>query len=157
MFDIFYEPLLFDLYYFTKRTEDNIPAVDETTPVFKDIFIRDIVSRNSNRAMFFNGLPEMNISNINVENAFITSDSGAELSESENITLKDVTIIPSEGPALILNNVKNVRIDKLAVPDSVDTIVKITGNRNNNIMLPENIDKKKIIRENPTQKNIVAF
>lgn len=146
MFNIIHEPLLFDLYYFTRKTDD-IPAVDETTPVFKNIYISDIVSRNSNKAMFFNGLPEMNITNINVQNAFITSRIGAELSESENIKLKNVTVIPSEGAALILNNIKNVEFDNFSAPENMETIVKITGNRNSNIKLPQNIDKKRIIQE----------
>ncbi|MDR2148698.1 MAG: glycoside hydrolase family 28 protein [Tannerella sp.] len=144
MFNIVNEPLLFDLYYFTRKT-DEIPVADETTPVFKDIYIKDIVSRNSNKAMFFNGLPEMNITNINVENAFITSKFGAELSEAENIKLKNVTVAPDEGAALILNNIKNAVFDHFSAPDSLKTIVKITGNRNSNIRLPGNIDKKKII------------
>ncbi len=38
--------------------------------------------------MFFNGLPEMNIENINLENAFITARYGAEFSESKDIILK---------------------------------------------------------------------
>lgn len=146
MFDIFYEPLLFDLYYFTKKTEE-VPAVDETTPVFKNIFIRDIVSRNSNRAMFFNGLPEMNIENINIENAFITSKIGAELSEAQNIKLKNLTVIACEGPSLILNNVKHLDVNNLFIPDTLNTMVKIMGNRNENIKLPKGIDNKKIIRE----------
>lgn len=158
MFDIFYEPLLFDLYYFTRKAEGFIPAVDETTPVFRNIYIRDIVSRNSNRAMFFNGLPEMNIANINIENAFITSRLGAELSEAENIKLKNVTVIPSEGASLILNNVKGVEVVDFSVPDSLETVVKITGNRNVNIELPPSINTNKIIREEDVaQENTREF
>jgi polygalacturonase len=140
MFNIVNEPLLFDLYYFTQKTDD-IPAVDETTPVFKDIYIRDIVSRNSNKALFFFFFPEMNVTNINVENAFITSRFGAEISESENIKLKNVTVIPSEGAALILNNIKNAVFDDFFAPDSLEPVVKITGTRNRNIRLPENMNK----------------
>jgi len=158
MFDIYYEPLLFDLYYFTKKVENFIPAVDETTPVFRNIYISDIVSRNSNKAMSFNGLPEMNIENINIENAVITSKLGAELSESQSIKLKNVTIIPNEGPSLTLSNVKDVKINNLNVPDSLQTIVKITGSRNMNIELPENIDRNKILREESiTEEAIVAY
>ena len=138
MFNIIHEPLVFDLYYFTRKTDD-IPAVDETTPTFKDIYISNIISRNSNKAMLFNGLPEMNIMNINIENAFITSRLGAEIFESENIKLKNVTVIPSEGTALVLNNVKNVEIDNFSTLESLETAVKITGSRNSNIKLPENI------------------
>jgi hypothetical protein len=98
--------------------------------------------------MFFNGLPETNIRNINVENAFITLRLGTELSELENIKLKNVTVIPSEGVALILNNARNVKFDIFFAPEMLETVVKITGNHNNNIELPENIDKKRIIHEN---------
>lgn len=146
MFDIVHEPLLFDLYYFTKKTTD-IPPVDETTPVFRDIYINNIVSRNSNRAMFFNGLPEMNILNINVENAFITAKRGAEISESKSIKLNHVTIVPEDGPALHLNNVKDVKLDQLSAPETLETIVEITGTRNDNIKLPDHIDKTKIIQK----------
>ncbi len=144
MFNIIHEPLLFDLYYFTKKTDD-IPAVDETTPIFRNIYISDIVSRNSNKAMFFNGLPEMNITNINVENAVITSRLGAELSEADHINLKNVRITPSEGAALILNNVKNMKIDDFSAPESLKPIVEITGSRNSNIKLPENLEKSKTV------------
>lgn len=145
MFDIVHEPLVFDLYYFTKKT-NNIPNVDETTPIFRNIYINDIVARNANRAMLFNGLPEMNISNINIGNASILSKVGAEISESKNISLKGVSIIPNEGPALILKNVKNITVDNLFVPKTLKTVVKITGTNNREIRLPDNIDKNKIIQ-----------
>jgi len=48
----------------------------------------------------FNGLPEMNIENIRLKNAFITSQIGAELSESKNIVFENVTIIPEKGAAI---------------------------------------------------------
>ncbi|MCU6167875.1 hypothetical protein KWH76_24015, partial [Enterobacter roggenkampii] len=78
MFDIATESFLFDLYYGGKSAVesledgDTIPvtstilAVDETTPAFKNIYVKNLVSRNARRAMFFNGLPEMKIENINV-------------------------------------------------------------------------------------------
>jgi hypothetical protein len=93
--------------------------------------------------MFFNGLPEMNINNINVEDAVISSKIGAELSESKNISFKNVTIIPQEGAALLLNNVKNMKVTEFYSPD-LKTVVKITGKQNDNIHLPESIAKEKI-------------
>ena len=41
MLDIVHEPLSFNLYYFTKQS-DTVPSVDETTPIFKDITIKNI-------------------------------------------------------------------------------------------------------------------
>lgn len=155
MFNIATEPFLFDLYYMGKSAvemlaEDGtpiptvIPEVDEKTPVFRNIYVKDLIARNARRAMFFNGLPEMNISNINVENAFITSKVGAELCESTDIQFNNVTVIPEKGPAILLYNVKNVDIKNFETAKDLKTVVKITGNQNKNIKLPETIDAKAI-------------
>ncbi len=151
MFDIATESFLFDLYYGGKSAvevledgdtvpeEETIPEVTEETPVFRNIYVKDLVSRNARRALFFNGLPEMNISNINVENAVISARFGGELSESDGIHFQNVTIIPEEGPALLLKNVKNVKVEDFRYPESLREPVRITGQRNENILLPESM------------------
>ena len=45
--------------------------VDETTPAFRDIHIRNVWCRGARRAMYFNGLPEMNVERVTVENTQI--------------------------------------------------------------------------------------
>ncbi|MDR2823814.1 MAG: glycoside hydrolase family 28 protein [Prevotellaceae bacterium] len=126
MFNIATEPFLFDLYYGGKsavealadgdstHTTDSteIPAADETTPAFRNISVKNLTVRNARRAMFFNGLPEMPIENIDIENAFITATYGATLSECRNIIFNNVKIEQKEGEALNLNNVENIDIQK---------------------------------------------
>ena len=56
----------------------------------------------------------MNIENINLENAFVTARYGAEFSESKDITFKNVTVIPEEGPAYMFHNVKNFKTENLS-------------------------------------------
>ncbi len=159
MFDIATESFLFDLYYGGKSAsealedgdetpvENIVYEVDETTPVFRNIYVKNLTSRNARRAMYFNGLPEMNITNINLENTTITSTFGGELSESDGITFKNVKIIPKEGPALILNNVKNMDATGLTYPDSLKEVVKITGKLNGKITLPKMLKADKITKE----------
>ncbi len=156
MFDIATDSFLFDLYYggksATESLEDGdeaqttvqIPPVTDETPSFRNIFVKNIVSRNARRAMFFNGLPEMNITNINVENAIITSQYGAVISESDGIKFKNIQIIPQTGAALTLQNVKNFDLKEFKYPDSLLEVVKITG-KSKNIHLPECIQKQRII------------
>jgi polygalacturonase len=148
MFDIITDSFLFDLYYGGKSasealedgdrtpSDEIVPPVTDETPEFRNIFVTDLVSRNARRALFFNGLPEMNISNIHLRNATITAELGAELSESRDITFDNITIIPARGPALRLNNVKNVQMAHIYTPGQ-ETEVQITGDRNANIHLPE--------------------
>lgn len=159
MFDIATESFLFDLYYGGKSASealedgDETPAesvaysVDETTPVFRNIYVKNLTSRNARRAMYFNGLPEMNITNINLENTTITATYGGELSESDGITFKNVKIIAKEGPALILNNVRNMDATGLKYPNSLKEVVKITGKLTENIKLPKSLKPENITKE----------
>lgn len=160
MFDIATEALLFDLYYGGKSAvevleeggdekpkETVIPEVDETTPAFKNIYIENLVCRNARRAMYFNGLPEMNIENINVKNVSITSKIGAELSESTNIHFENVEIMPKQGPAFILDNVTNFEGTELSYPTDLKVVVQILGDKTKDIKLPESIKEEVILRK----------
>ena len=160
MFDIATEAFLFDLFYGGKSAvealEDgdvvnveliDIPAVDETTPVFRNIYVEDLVCRNARRAMHFNGLPEMNIENINVKNVSITAEIGAELSESKDVLFQNVNITPREGAAFILKNVTNFKGENLGYPEQLKQVVEISGEKSDNIKLPDSIDSKKIIKK----------
>lgn len=123
MFDIVTDSFLFDLFYGGRSASEALEAgldapradaalpVTEETPAFRNIFVKNLVSRNARRAMFFNGLPEMNITNIKVEDAIFSARYGAEFSESNGILLRNVQIVPQEGPALILNKVKNLNVE----------------------------------------------
>ncbi|MFA5044625.1 MAG: glycoside hydrolase family 28 protein [Paludibacter sp.] len=123
MMDIVTEPLLFDLFYMGKSAVEAqfdsitgqriLQKVDETTPTFRNIHIKNISCTNANRAMYFNGLPENPIEGIYVENAFISSRLGGEIKESKNIVLKNIVIKQSEGPALKILNCKDIDIQNV--------------------------------------------
>lgn len=131
MTDIVNDAFLFDLYYGGKSVSEAMedgslntgstaamPVTDET-PVFRNIHVQDIVSRNSGRAMFFNGLPEMKISNIHVENVDMSAKLGVELSESNGVQFKNVRIQAKTGKAFLVRNVLNFRMDGKMLPDSI--------------------------------------
>lgn len=147
MFNIQTEPLLFDLFYGGKSAsevlEDGDEAevtdmialdVDETTPAFRDIHISDINCRGARRAMFFNGLPEMNVERVTVENARISALTGAQINESSDVVLRNVRVEAAEGPALMLNNVKHLRTENFACPPSECTL-RVTGSRNEDVVV----------------------
>jgi len=123
MMDISTEPLLFDLYYMGKSAVEAqfdsitkmpiLPKVDETTPTFRNIHIKNISCTNANRAMYFNGLPEQPIEGIYVENAMISSRHGGEIKESKHIILKNIVIKTIEGPVLKITNCKDVDIQNI--------------------------------------------
>ncbi|GHT62386.1 glycoside hydrolase [Bacteroidia bacterium] len=137
MFNIATEPVLFDLYYGGKPGDSKLtPPLDETTPVFRNIFVKNLSARKVRRAMFFNGLPEMNISNIRVEDVIISSVTGAEISESEDLFFKNIKILPEKGPVFILNNVQNMTVENPEYPETQREVVSISGNKTKNIRIP---------------------
>lgn len=133
MMNIPTEPLLFDLHYGGKSAVeaaedgasaydvDYVPA-DETTPEFRNIFIRDIVCSGADRAMYFNGIPEKNISGIYVENCEIVSAKGADIRYSDGVSLKNVKIVNEKGCKFVFANCSNVNmtdcLDKTVCADS---------------------------------------
>jgi polygalacturonase len=169
MLNIATDSFLFDLYYGGKSSSESfsettagstavhVVPVTEETPCFRNIYVKNLVSRNARRAMYFNGLPEMNISNINLENAVITSKLGAELVETDGIRFKNVTVNPAQGAAFILKNVKNFLATELKYPAGLQQPIIIKGVNTKNITLPlapenkslvscsEEIDAKEII------------
>ena len=147
MFNITTDSFLFDLYYGGKSASESladgdvtpvaetIPPVTVETPVFRNIFVKDIVSRNARRAMFFNGLPEMKIENIQVENAFITAEFGAELNNSNNVKFKNVHVEPENGAALILKDVENFTAENFTNPEKTENSFRVSGTTNRNIVI----------------------
>lgn len=124
MINIPNEALIFNLYYGGKargeepnqdnqKKEEVIPAVTEETPVFRNIFIKDVTCKGTGRAAFFNGLPEMRIKNINMENVIVSdAKEGVVLSQAEEVTLKNVRVnLLKEGKTLRMQHVSQIQID----------------------------------------------
>ena len=102
MTDIKTYALTFNMYYGGKSVAEALadgdaPApdrkpVDETTPIFRNIDIRNVVCTDAGIAMEFNGLPEMPIQGIHLQNIGITARKDAEFKYCENITRDNVVI-----------------------------------------------------------------
>ena len=142
MNNILQEPLLFDLFYGGKSASEAFAEggsgevtdlapkpVDETTPAFRNIHIKNVWCRGARRAMNFNGLPEMNVEHVSVENTHIYAATGARINESSDVVLRNVQIIPESGPALMLNNVKNLRAEDFTCPEGMPAALQVTGSR----------------------------
>lgn len=123
MIDIPHEALLFDLFYggkgageesdedLAKRMKAAIPPVTEETPAFRDIHISNVVCKGAGRAMFFNGLPEMPIQNVNIKDVIISeAKEGIIISQSENVSLENVQV-KTTGNTLQIKNAKGVKVN----------------------------------------------
>lgn len=103
MSDITTYAITFNMYYGGKSVSEALAEgdnkkevkklpVNEETPIFRNIDIRNIVCYHAGFAMEFNGLPEMPINGINLENIRISAKHDATFQYCKNIKKKNVDI-----------------------------------------------------------------
>lgn len=169
MIDIPTDPISFNLYYGGKSEvesledgdatpkEEVLPPVTELTPTFRNIYVKDVTCSKARRAMYFNGLPEHNIDNINIENVTIHSELGAELVESQNITLKNVNIYPQKGSALRLSNVKNVTVEGFQSDATIPVIFEVAGRNTEKVSISSPYKGDKLKTAKSLKSNVVKY
>lgn len=157
MINIPTDAVLFDLFYggksasevledTTKNAEPKLLPVTEETPIFRNIFIKNVSCNGARRAMYFNGLPEMNVQNINVSNSAFTTTNGVELNESDGVKINNVIVNPAQGPIVKLYNVKNVVLDKVSSSSPEKDLIKVDGKTTSNILIKNSAIKKENIQ-----------
>ena len=103
MTDIKTDAITFNMYYGGKSVAEmladgdqpnntDMMPVDETTPIFRNIDIRNVICNGAGRAMEFNGLPEMPMDGISLTDIQIIAKKGAEFHNYKNLTQKNVNI-----------------------------------------------------------------
>ncbi len=136
MINIQQDAILFDLYYFVKERSSVVPPVDETTPQFRNIFLKDIVCKGAQRAILLQGLPEMNLNNINLKNVTIESRTGAYCSDATQIAMKNITLLTTTLPAIQIKNVKEMDIRELKLNQGANaTLIDISGEKTQNVTI----------------------
>lgn len=124
MLNIPNDALLFDLYYggkgageeseadLAKRMNVSVPPVTDETPIFRNILITNVISRNAGRAMFFNGLPEMPVKNVVVKNVtFDNPKEGIVLNQVDGVVLENITMKNLKGVTLKAKETDGLVID----------------------------------------------
>ena len=103
MTDIKTDAITFNMYYGGKSVAEMLAdgdnpdnttkmPVTEETPIFRNINIKNIICNGAGRAMEFNGLPEMPIDGIHLENIQIVAKKDAVFTNYKNVTKKNVKI-----------------------------------------------------------------
>ncbi|MDQ0636953.1 polygalacturonase [Pedobacter sp. W3I1] len=147
MIDIPGEAILFDMYY---AAVDPVPLagekreaiktvmvpVTEATPQFRNFYIKDVVANGAEKAIFFRGLPEMNIKDIHLENVTIKAKKGIEIIEAAGIFLKNINIITEDtSPVVMIQNSSNINISNLKYPDNSKVLFDVTGEKTKGVKI----------------------
>lgn len=104
MADILGDAIIFNMFYGGKSVIEqresgevinNVTAapVDEGTPVFRNIDIRNVTCRGAHQALFFNGLPEMPIRDITLTDISILAEEQGGFFNCENVIQHNVSVV----------------------------------------------------------------
>lgn len=143
MIDIPSEAILFDMYYngkeaaeALKNPEVVIMPVTVETPIFRRIYIQNVACRGANYAIYAQGLPEMNVQEVYLENSIFHTRNGFSCIESDGIQLKNITLhTTSPEPAINILNSRNLLFDQVQISGSAEIALKIEGKQTSAIQL----------------------
>lgn len=148
MINIPTEPIRFNLFYGGQSpvleedqeaavVDEVAVAITEETPSFRNIWMKDIRAVESGTAAYFQGLPEMNLQNINLENVFLQAKKGISMIDANQVTFKNVNIEVEKGLPITLYNTSNIKMDGLKTSTPDEKSIRIMGAKTSNINLNE--------------------
>jgi len=141
MKEIAAEAILFDMYYMAKdpvvlageKREPpvvEVKPVDESTPQFRNFYLRNITCNGAAKGIFLRGIPEMHVKNVLIENAVLQADEGIDIQEASDITLNNITMMPKNtNPVTYILNSDNITFDGLKYKDNAEVLAQVQGDR----------------------------
>lgn len=165
------EAIIFDMYYAAK---DPVPAnpndtvlpeikpepFAETTPIFRNFQIKNIIAKGAETAIMLRGLPESNIQNISIENAYIESNKGILLVEAKNISLKNITNYTMSENLVTIQNAQNISFNGLSYAEKIKNLINFQGKNTKEVKLI-NTKFKSLLNpfefENGLNKRVLSF
>ena len=139
------EAILFDMYYMAKdpvplagekreMPKIEILPVNEGTPVFRKFHINNIVCNGAEKAVFIRGIPEMNISDINLNNLVLQTRRGIECTEGKDIRFNNVRLITAEAePLVYLQNSHGISFEHISFDNAAPVLFSVNGDRSADI------------------------
>ncbi len=139
------EPIHFNLYYggsapvpepedkIAEQYQRVIPPVSEETPQFRNIYMKNIVCKGAARAAILQGLPEMNLYNVTIENAILEADRGMEFFDSDGIQLKNIFVKTAKGQVLTITHTRNLTLETFTYKKEGEVKILIRGSSSGNI------------------------
>ncbi len=171
MINIETQAISFNLYYSGRSVSEDLEAgtngkapkflpVTEETPQFKNIFMRDINCKGAYQAIQLQGLPEMNLENVQLENVVIESDYGVICSDAKGVKMRNMKLITTNLPVIEIINSKNISISGLDIPSGDQPLFRVSGSQSEAITFKNisvNHPEKKLYIMNGVPEDAVTF
>lgn len=114
MTGIIHEAVSFHLFYAgvegSEGFDEQTFAVTEETPEFRDITLKNIVCHGAATALLVNGLPEMPLANLTVEQFHAVSERGIILRNAAGLTLDRISLQTAELPKITMHKCSQVTL-----------------------------------------------
>ncbi len=117
------------------QTSADILPVTEETPQFKNIKISDITVKGADQAVFLQGLPEMNLENVELSDMTMEAENGFTVIDATGVKISNVKLTTKNKTAFEFLNCKDVDVKKIDSNANTKDAVKINGNESGNISL----------------------
>lgn len=146
MTDIPSQAISFDLYYGGKSIAETVAEggntvttklvpVNEETPQFKNITIKNITIKGAQQAVFLQGLPEMNLENIEISNLIAKSEKGFSIIDANGIKISNAQLDIQAKNAFEIYNTKNLSLKNIEFNPTSSNTITINGEASKNIDL----------------------
>jgi polygalacturonase len=144
MTDIPSQAISFDLYYGGKSIAETLAEggntvstkavpVSEQTPQFKNISIKNITIKGAQQAVFLQGLPEMNLENIEITNLIATAKKGFSIIDANGIKISNIKLNIEENTVFDIYNTKNMSLKNIDFNSTSAKAISINGEACQNI------------------------
>ena len=165
------QAISFDLYYGgksiaetlaeggNKKKKKKVPVSDQT-PQFKNISIKNITIAGAYQAVFLQGLPEMNLENIEISNLTATAENGFSIIDANGIKISNAKLDIKNPNVFAIYNGKNMVFKNIEFDSTSSKAITIDGAASSNIEFVSdkklNLSKKTVIGET-VPKGAVKF
>ncbi|WP_426485051.1 glycoside hydrolase family 28 protein [Flavobacterium sp. 2] len=171
MTDIPSQAISFDLYYGGKsiaetlaeggtKVANKMMPVNVETPQFKNISIKNITIAGAYQAVFLQGLPEMNLENIEISNLTAKAENGFSIIDANGIKISNVKLDIQKPEIFEIYNGKNMSFKNIEFNSKSDKAISINGEVSQNIEFISNPNfdlSKKITVDQTVPKGSVKF
>lgn len=138
MINIPTQAISFNLYYSGKSASEDLEdsngvkvekllPVTEETPQFKDITIRNVNCKGALQGILLQGLPELNLENVLLENIRMEAEIGMTCSDAKGVTIRYLDLKAKKSPVIDIKNSKNISLEWVIISGGDAPAVKIGG------------------------------
>ena len=144
MTDIPSQAISFNLYYGGKSIAETLEEggdkivnakmpVDEKTPQFKNISIKNVTIKGAQQAVFLQGLPEMNLENIEISNLIAKAEKGFTIVDANGIKIHNAKLDVDKPNVIDIYNGKNMSFKDIEFNSTSAKAITINGEATENV------------------------